>query len=73
VLNKGEVLTLNDNKQYTVVYSTEINFKKYAYLIELDNHSNMMLCEYNGNELEEVLDHNIIKEVVEKFNDSLIQ
>ena len=68
MLEQGEILTLNDNKKYTVVFSTEINSKNYVYLIEQDNYLNTMFCEFDNNDgLKEVSDAEIIEKLLVKF------
>lgn len=69
MLNQGEILTLNDNKKYTVVYITELNSKKYVYLIEQDDYTNSMFCEYDNNKLEEVIEPEIIEQLLTKFKE----
>ena len=71
MLNQGEILTLNDNKKYSVVYSTELNSKNYVYLIDQDDYTNTMFCEYdNNNGLEEVVEPEIIEQLLAKFKES---
>ncbi len=74
MLNQGEILTLNDNKKYSVVYSTEYNNKNCVYLIDQDDYTNSMFCEYdNENGLEEITDLEVIEKLMLKFKDSLNQ
>ena len=67
MLNQDETLILSDNKKYSVVYTTEYNGKKYVYLVDQDDYFNMMFCEYEGDNLEEVNDPNIIEELLKLF------
>ena len=68
MLNQGEILTLNDNKKYSVVFSTEYNNKNYAYLIDQDDYTNTMFCEYdNNNGLEEITDSDIVEELLKLY------
>lgn len=68
MLNQGEILTLNDNKKYTVVSSTNYNNKNYVYLIDQDDYTNTMFCEFdNNNGLEEVSDPGLIEELMKLF------
>ena len=71
MINKGEILTLNDNKKYTVVFVTELNTKNYIYLIDQDDYTNTMFCEYdNNNGLEEVTNPEIIEQLLVKYSQS---
>jgi hypothetical protein len=71
MLNQGEILTLDDNKKYSVVYTTELNSKNYVYLIDQDDYTNTMFCEYdNNNGLEEVTETEIIEQLMTKFKEN---
>ncbi len=71
MLNQGEILTLNDNKKYSVVFSTTYNNKSYVYLIDQDDYTNTMFCEYdNENGLEEVNDSDILENLMKLFVES---
>ena len=62
MLNQGEILTLDDNKKYTVVFTTNYNNINYVYLIDQDDYTNTMFCKFdNNNGLEEVTDTSIIE------------
>ncbi len=68
MLNQGEILTLNDNKKYTVVSSAKYNNKNYVYLIDQDDYTNTMFCEFdNNNGLEEVSNPVLIEELMKLF------
>ena len=68
MLNQGEILTLDDNKKYSVVYSTEYNNKNYVYLIDQDDYTNTMFCEFDNDKgLEEVTDSNIVEELLKLY------
>lgn len=68
MLKQGEMLTLDDNKKYSVVWTVNSNNKNYVYLIEQDDLTNTMFCEYDDNDnLEEVVDPEIIEELMSKF------
>ena len=72
MLNQGEILTLNDNKKYSVVYTTELNSKNYVYLIDQDDYTNTMFCEYdNNNGLEEVTEPEIVEQLMMKFKENM--
>ena len=71
MLNRGEILTLNDNKKYSVVFSTIYNNKSSVYLIDQDDYTNTMFCEYdNENGLEEVNDSDILENLMKLFVES---
>ena len=68
MLSQGEVLTLSDNKKYSVVYVTELNSKNYVYLIDQDDYTNTMFCEFDNDDgLEEVIEPEIIEQLLIQF------
>lgn len=70
MISQGEILTLNDNKKYSVVYTTELNSNNYVYLIDQDDYTNTMFCKYdNNNGLEEVVEPEIIEQLLTRFNE----
>ena len=74
MLNQGEILTLSDNRKYSVVYTTEVNSKNYVYLIDQDDYTNTMFCEYdNNNGLEEVVEPEILERLMIKFKEDMNQ
>ncbi len=68
MLEQGEILTLDDNKKYSVVYVTDYNSKNYAYLVDQEDYLNNMFCEYDDeNGLQEVVDPEIIEKLLARF------
>jgi len=68
MLNQGEILTLSDNRKYSVVFTTRYENIDYVYLIDQDDYTSTMFCKYdNNNELEEVNDPNIIEVLLKLF------
>lgn len=74
MLSQGEILTLSDNKKYTVVYNLEYNLKNYVYLIDQEDYTNTMFCEYDNNDgLEEVTDIDLLERLMLMFNEEMGQ
>ena len=69
MLEQGEILTLDDDKEYTVTFTTMLDNKNYVFLLETNNYENNMFCEYVDGGLEEVVDINIIEKLLENFKD----
>lgn len=68
MLEVGNVLTLDDNKKYSVAYATTYENKNYVFLIDQNDYANTMFCEYDEeNGLDEVLDENIIVELLKMY------
>ena len=73
MLKQGEVLTLSDNKKYSVVYQTVLNSINYVYLIDQDDYTNTMFCKYdNDNGLEEEVSEEIIEQLMLKFKEEVM-
>lgn len=63
MLNQGDILTLNNYKKYTVVYTIVFQSKNYVYLIDQEDYTNTMFCEYDDkDELKEVIDPEMIEQ-----------
>ncbi len=69
MLEQGEILTLDDDKEYTVTFTTMLDDKNYVFLLETNNYENNMFCEYKDDSLEEVTDINVIEKLLEKFQE----
>ena len=68
MLEQGKEFLLNDNKKYVVVFCVKINQKDYAFLIDVNDYLNTMICEYNNkNQFKEVTDINIISKFMKLF------
>ena len=61
MLEQGEVLTLDDDKEYTVTFTTMLDNKNYVFLLETNN--------YLNDELEEVTDIAVIEKLLKKFEE----
>lgn len=68
MLKQNEMLTLDDNKTYTVVFSTVYQEKNYVYLIDQEDYSNTMFCEYDDNNLIEVIDPVLLQNLMKIFS-----
>lgn len=74
MLRQGEILTLDDNRKYTVVSTAELNAKHYVYLIDQDDYTNVLVCESdNENGLEEVVDSDLVEQLMIYFKDNAIK
>ena len=71
MLKQGEVLTLSDNKKYTVMSTIEMDNNNYYYLIDNDDYSNMMFCTFEEDNMEEITDHDLIEKLLIRFKNNL--
>lgn len=62
--NDNIVFTLNDNNKYVVVDTVMIDMVEYVYLADINNQSNVMFCQLEGNKLTRVVDKNIISKIM---------
>lgn len=68
---ENETLTLNNNKKFIVVAQTIYKKERYLFLIEEDNYTNIIFCKDENNELIKVTDSNLIKILINLFNEKL--
>ena len=72
MLEQGEVLTLEDGKDYVVASSIILDGINYVYLINSINLSKMMFCSYDQVDgLYEIEDPELLDKVMKKFNENL--
>lgn len=68
MINKGEILTLDDNKKYIVVSSRLVDNVNYVYLIDGNDYNNFMFCKFdNNNGLEEISEVNLLSRLMIEF------
>ena len=61
MIEQGELLTLEDDKEYVVVGSTILDNINYVYLMDSNDYSNFMFCSYDQTDgLYEVEDEEIL-------------
>ena len=68
MINQGDVVTLNDDKNYSVAYTAVLNSNNYAFLVDQDDYTNTMFCRFNNdNGLEEIVEPEIIEQLLNSF------
>lgn len=67
----GTVLRLDDQKSYAVVSTQNVNEKKYVYLVDINDNSNIMFCEIQGEELVFVDDKILIQKLILMINQDI--
>lgn len=70
MLDKGDLITLSDNKEYVVANTTTLDNLNYVYLITKDGFSDFKLCQIDEErqELLEVSNLNIIEKLLTIFS-----
>ena len=70
MLEQSEILTLDDNKEYTVALTTMLKNKNYVFLIEINNYENNMFCEYDAESgLTEVTDLDTLDKLLKAYTE----
>lgn len=73
ILKQGENISLSDRKNYIVSFSTIIDERNYVCLIDKNDYTNIMFCEFQNNELIEISDDELIKKLVLIFKNNFNQ
>ena len=72
MIEQGDLLTLEDDKDYVVVSTTTLSGILYVYLIEHKDVSNFLICSYDQVDgLYEVDDPELLKELLNIFSKSI--
>lgn len=67
MINKSDVLTLEDGKKYTVIDIFDENNTKYIYLIDINKRTNMIFGKVEDEDIVIITDPNELKKVVSKI------
>lgn len=62
-----DLVTLDDNKQYVVVSKTDLEHKKYYYLVDMNNNENVLFCYEDDDNLVQLDDENLIIKLLPLF------
>ena len=72
MIEKGEILTLEDNKEYVVAATTILDNINYIYIMDKDDYSNFMFCAFDQKDgLYEVEDNELLDRLLKIFNEQL--
>lgn len=72
MIEQGEILTLEDDKEYVVVATTVLDGINYVYLINSVDYSNFLFCAYDQTDgLYEVEDPELLDQLLKIFNEQL--
>jgi hypothetical protein len=70
-MKKYEIYTLDDNKDYLVVDTFEMDGNNYVYLVEADSHSNVICGKLVDNRLDVILDEEELEKFLKKVSEDL--
>lgn len=69
MFEKGNILTLADNNEYSVVDSFIYNNMTYVYLVDINNNTNIIYGKLENNEIVELSDADELEQVIKIVND----
>lgn len=67
MLEKEEILTLDNNKEYVVVSTLDYDNSHYVYLINIKDKKDFMFCKFENNELIKITDNNLVERLMHLF------
>lgn len=67
MLDRGDLITLNNNKEYIVINQTTFNEKNYVYLVSKDGISSVAVCLLEDDTLTTINDGDLVKLLLERF------
>lgn len=71
MFEKGNILTLSDNNEYSVVDQFNDNGNIYVYLIDINNHANIIYGKLENDEIVELSDPDELERIIKIVNSDL--
>ena len=72
MIEQGEILTLENDKEYVVASSTVLDGINYVYLMNMGDYSDFLFCAFDEVDgLYEVEDNELLNQLIEIFNKDL--
>lgn len=71
MFEKGNILTLADDNEYSVVDQFNDNGNIYVYLVDINNNANIIYGKLENNEIVELEDPDELESVIKIVNDNL--
>lgn len=71
MIERGELWTLEDEKQYVVASIVDIEQKVYVYLIRKEDYKKYIIGEFDGEGINEIEDPELLEILLVKFNEDL--
>ena len=73
MIEKGNLITLEDDKEYAVADTFDENDTKYIYLVDINDNTNILFGKVENDEIVTLTDPNELEMVIKKVNDHLHQ
>ena len=71
MIKKGDILTLSDDNEYTVVDMFSTNNNTYVYLVDINNIVNVIYGKVEKDEIVEISESDELNFVINTINDNL--
>ena len=71
MFEKGNILTLADDNEYSVVDQFNDNGKVYVYLVDINNNANIIYGKLENDEIVELSDTDELERIIKIVNDNL--
>lgn len=71
MFEKNDIVTIDNNKDYCVMDTFDINGIKYAYLFDVNEPINVMCARVENNQLVEITDENEMKTFLDRLKEDL--
>lgn len=66
-MKKDYIITLEDGKEYALVNALIIDNKKYVYLVDIHDYSNIIFGEFVADRIDKVTDNELLSKLIVEF------
>ena len=73
MFKKGEIIKTSDSNEYGVVDKFDYNNITYVYLVDINNHSNILISKLENDEIVELTDPNELEKIIHKIYENIYQ
>ena len=73
MFKKGEIIKTSDSNEYGVVDKFDYNNITYVYLVDINNHSNILIGNLENDEIVELTDPNELEKIIHKIYENIYQ
>jgi hypothetical protein len=71
MFEKNDIVTIDNNKNYCVMDTFDLNEIKYAYLFDIKEPTNVMCAKVENDQLVEITDENEMKTFLDRLKEDL--
>ena len=73
MFRKGEIIKTSDSNEYGVVDKFDYNNITYVYLVDINNHSNILIGKLENDEIVELTNPNELEKIINKIYENIYQ